>query len=234
MSKMFDIADHIFPILSVEGDAEPYHVDAFLGTGFWINSTGHFLTCRHVFEALKQKQKPVIGQPFGDKSDSYIPICRWRAHPDIDIAIGEVVSKKKRPVLEKFEGQIATGLEVEAFGFMGWSKSGQTISIDARLLRGHVSRMHSDPVGLPARSIFEVSFPSPSGFSGTPLMVSHRVVGMLYGNIESKLQAFAMDEIRDGSREYREISYRILEFGLAHPLDDLVGFARSCGVEAFQ
>jgi hypothetical protein len=128
---------------------------------------------------------------------------------------------------------IGIGLDVEAFAFMNQEKRGRTLGLDARLLRGHVSRMYSEPDGLPAKSIFEVSFASPSGFSGSPLLVGHAVVGMLYGNIESRLQAFAIEEVKDGNREYRETSYRVLEYGLAHPLPDLMDFTRACGVEPF-
>ena len=233
MSDTFDIASFLFPIFSGTEKPEVFAIDAFLGTGFWINSNAYFLTCRHVFEALKAGQKLVLGQPYAEQRDRFLPVTEWQAHPKIDIALGRVLGTTKRPVLSPYPGRIATGLDVESFGFMSWEKRGRSLSMDARLLRGHVSRMYPEPDGLPAKSVFEVSFASPSGFSGAPLLAGHRVVGMLYGNIESRLQAFTLDEIKDGGREYKEVSYRIHEFGLAHPLEDVIGFTKKCGVEPF-
>ena len=53
---------------------------------------------------------------------------------------------------------------------------------------------------------------------------------MLYSNIDSRLQAYAIQETIDGDSEFRETAYRIYEYGIAHRLSDLQDFFRECGV----
>ena len=52
-------------------------VDRFLGSGFWVDNQGHFLTCGHVLQELKSGQCPAIGQPFGEAKDRYIRVVEF-------------------------------------------------------------------------------------------------------------------------------------------------------------
>ena len=124
------------------------------------------------------------------------------------------------------------GLEVQAFGYTEGGKEAGNYNVDPRLLRGHISRLANESFGLPSPSLIEVSFGSPSGFSGTPLMTNTEVVGILYGNLDSRLHAYSIQETIEGQVEHRETAYRIFEYGIAHRLSDLQQFFRQCGVGA--
>lgn len=231
---MWDIAPFIFPIVSVTEGREVLNIHRFIGTGFWINSGGYFLTCKHVLEELEEGYKPALAQPFGDDRDTFIPVHILSAHPEIDIALCKAHGNTKRAVLQPWEGAFAAGLDISAFGFTDWGKGNQSLYLDVRLLKGHVSRTAEESLGLPTSTLAEVSFASPSGFSGAPLLVGRNVVGMLYGNIESRLLAHTIDEIEDGRTTYKEVSYRVVEYGLAHKLEEIIGFTKQCGVEPFK
>jgi hypothetical protein len=232
--RFFDIAGYVFPIVSGTPDTEIFSVDRFIGSGFWVDSAGHFLTCRHVLENLKEGQCPAIAQPFGEKRDRYIPVIASEVHPKFDFAMGTAKLAQPSKFLPLHEGLIVPGLNVSAFGFTEWGKSGQSLQIDVRYLKGHVTRTSDESQGLPTPSVVEVSFGSPSGFSGTALLVDFKIAGMLYSNVETKLQAYSITEVLDGNSEYRETAYRIYEYGLSHHPDGLVAFLKACGIHPFQ
>ncbi len=228
--RLFQLDGYIFPIFSVTQGEEILHVHQFLGTGFWIDDEGHFLTCKHIFESLTTGQLPAIGQPFGQKTDRFIPILKPDSHPKFDIAVGQAPKSTVGGVLSKYEGTFGLGLDVQAFGFTNAGKVAHSYQLDVRLLRGYVTRHSEDSLGLPSPSLIEVSFGSPSGFSGSPLLVNTEVVGVLYRNVESKLESYSVNETTEGQSQFREVAYRIYEYGIAHRLSDLLPFLKQCGV----
>lgn len=232
--RYFDIADYVFPLVSGTPQKDHFAVDRFIGSGFWIDSKGHFLTCKHVLGELKEGQCPAIGLPFSDARDRFVPILSSTAHPRYDVSVGTANVKVPTKFLSLYEEPIVPGLNVSAFSFTEWGKEGQSLNLDVRYLKGHVTRTSTESLGLPTKSVVELSFGSPSGFSGTPLLAGFRVAGMLHNNIETKLQAYAITEIKDGDSEYRETAYRVYEYGLAHHRDDLVAFLQSCRITPFQ
>ncbi len=231
--RLFDISEFVFPIVSGTLERDLFLVDRFIGSGFWVDNKGHFLTCRHVFEEVKEGQYPAIAQPFGDKRDRYIPVVQSECHPQYDMAMGSARLAHPSKFLPLHAGHIVPGTNVSAFGFTEWGKSGQSLQIDVRYLKGHITRTSEESQGLPTARIVEVSFGSPSGFSGTPLLVDFKIAGMLYNNIETKLQGYSVSEVRDGNNEYRETAYRIYEYGLSHHANDLVSFLGKCGITRF-
>ncbi len=228
--RLFQLDGYIFPIFSVVQRHGTLHVQRFLGAGFWIDDEGYFLTCKHIFDSLEPDQLPVIGQPFSQKSDRFVPILKSDSHAKYDVAVGQAPKSAVRGVLAKYQGTFGLGLDVQAFGFTDSGKVGQSYQLDVRLLRGYITRHSEDSLGLPSPSLVEVSFGSPSGFSGSPLLVNTEVIGVLYRNVETKLEAYSMHETTEGQAQFREVAYRIYEYGIAHRLSDLLPFLKQCGV----
>lgn len=236
--RAFNISGLVFPIIAVrvKGGDPPLLVDRFIGSGFWINSHGAFLTCRHVFESLEDGQSPAIGDVFGERRGNYIPVLRHQIHRDLDFGMGFTPVKRTRFLPPFTGGMLLPGQAVSAFGFTdgGRDEVKKTLGLDVRYLKGHITRTSTEQQNSQSPQIVEVSFGSPSGFSGTPLIANETVVGMLYGNVETKLQSYSLLEVQDGQKEFKETAYRIYEYGLSHHLDDLMKFARDCGVQPFE
>lgn len=228
--RIFRSEKYIFPLFSAERGPDVLRVQRFLGTGFWLDNQGHFATCKHVIENLELGQVPVIGQPFGPKPDYFIPILESTSHEKFDVAVGKAPASAVGGVLKRYQGHVALGLDVQAFGFTDSGKQHGKYQIDPRLLRGYVSRAAEESFGLPSPTLIEVSFGSPNGFSGTPLLVNKEVVGILYSNIDSKLGAYSIGETTDGESHYKEVAYRVYEYGIAHRLSELASFFSQCGV----
>jgi len=237
----FDLSGYIFPIVSgtPHVNSEPPHervfkIDRSLGSGFWVDNQGHFLTCKHVLQELTPGQCPAIGQPFGDARDRHIRVVESKMHPTLDMAMGTAQPSSPSQFLPPHLLDIFPGLDVTAFGFTEWGKLDDSLNIDVRYLKGHVTRTSTEPSGLPTPYVVEVSFGCPSGFSGAPLLADFQVVGMLYGNVETKIQGYSLNEVQDGDKQYRETAYRIYEYGLCHRISDLVEFLASCGIKPFK
>ncbi len=219
-----------FPLFSAVRAPDMVRIQRFLGCGFWLDQFGRFATCKHVLGELGEGQIAVVGQISGPKSDYFYPVKSSVSHAKYDIAVGQAPSTAVGGVLAHYAGAIGLGLEVQAFGYTDSGKLGEKYQVDPRLLRGHVSRYATESFGLPSPSLLEVSFGSPSGFSGAPLLVDDEVVGILYSNLDSRLQAYSVQETIDGESEYREVAYRIYEYGIAHAIADLHAFFAECGV----
>ena len=228
MSKHFSLKKYIFPLVAITQPGSPLKIKRFIGTGFWIDEDGLFLTCKHVIESLADDEMPAIAQPFSQRSDRFIPVTKATCHSSHDVAVGVAPKSAVEGVLPRYSGDLGLGLDVQAFGFTDAGREGRTMNLDPRLLRGYISRFSGDPFGLPSPSLIEVSFGSPCGFSGTPLLVDTEVVGMMYSNIESKLQSFSINETEEDGSTFRETAYRIYEYGTAHYLADLDDFVKQC------
>jgi hypothetical protein len=220
----------IFPLFSAVREPEIVRIQRFLGCGFWLDQHGHFATCKHVLEGATEGQVPVIGKLAGPNQNYFFHVKGSALHPQFDVAVGRAGASAVGGVLPQYTGSLGLGLEVQAFGCTDSGKQGGNYQVDPRLLRGHVSRFSHEAFGLPSPSLLEVSFGSPSGFSGAPLLVEGEVVGIMYSNLDSRLQAYSIQETIEGKSEYREVAYRIYEYGIAHRLADLQQFFSECGV----
>ena len=227
---MFEMSRFAFPLFSAIPEPDRVRIQRFIGGGFWLDEHGHFATCKHVLDSVAEGQVAVIGQPGGPQPDRFRPVRRAAPHERYDVAVGRAPRSAVSGVLAHYSGPVALGLDVQAFGYTEAGKEGDNYNVDPRLLRGHVSRHAPSSYGLPSPSLLEVSFGSPSGFSGMPLLVGTEVVGLLYSNIDSRLQAYSISETIDGGAEFRETAYRIYEYGIAHLLCDIQPFLTECGV----
>jgi hypothetical protein len=230
MLRPFNLAPCLFPIFSGRPGPDMLRISRFIGMGFWLDRKGHFATCKHVLQGLAPDEVPAIGQPTGPNQDHFFPVHGSKLHPTFDIAVGQAPASAVGSVLKMYEGSVGLGLEVQAFGYTDGGRAQSSYQVDPRLLRGHVTRVSEDSYGLPSPSLLEVSFGSPSGFSGTPLLVETEVVGILYSNLDSRLQAYSMEEIVEGQSQIRETAYRIYEYGIAHRASDLSSFFAACDV----
>lgn len=226
----FLLDKYIFPLFSAGRGEDVLHIHRFLGCGFWLNDQGWFATCKHVIENLGTSQAPFIGQVSGARSDYLFPVLESISHATFDVAVGRASPKAVGGVLNRYDGPVPLGLEIQAFGYTDSGKNAGRYQVDPRLLRGHTTRVADESFGLPSPSLIEVSFGSPSGFSGTPLLVNTEVVGILYSNLDSRLEAYSIQETTEGESQYREVAYRIYEYGIAHRFSDLYSFFAQCGV----
>jgi hypothetical protein len=216
-----------------ENEAEAF-VEQLHGTGFFMGSSGFFVTAKHVLEEAFEDAKRSGGRVGifpnqmvdGDIRSLTVPIDAHEfAPPPFDVAVGKTeyfvnsFLKPSKRVVEVWQDVATTGYAAELAG-----KEGPKYEAQQRAQKGYIQRVI--PKGrikignYPA--CFETSFPITQGSSGAPLFVSTSegmdVIGVCVGSLRSEIVDFAHSEVTDGDKTFSEKSKRILEVGIANDL----------------
>ncbi len=149
-------------------------------------------------------------------------------HEKDDFAVILIPVKNSKHFTMRYD-QVVLGLNIISYGFLNGGLNNKTIKVDYRVMKGHVSRIDSNHPQHRGTQIIETSFPSLSGFSGAPIFCEHTLdlVGMLFGNVESSIEVFSFKDFSEDGREIiKESVNRIVELGLAHTTDALVGYLK--------
>ncbi len=116
-----------------------------------------------------------------------------------------------------------------SYGYLNGGVNNKEIKVDYRVMKGHVSRVDTNNQLHRSTEVIETSFPSLSGFSGSPIFCEHTLdlVGMLFGNVESSIEVFSFKDFsEDGKEIIKESVNRIVELGLAHTTDAIVNYLK--------
>ena len=226
MSKV-DLNEYQFPLLIakkriVDGIVN-HHIDRYAGTGFFLDKNGKFASCRHIFEMV-QKDEVLLGKSLVNNNISEIKdIC---IHPEYDFLTGLFESQENISLFPATVSEIVNGRDVMALGMNFKSREGNIVTTTARLLKGHIVSIYDDSDHPMAKSALEVSFPSLNGFSGSALVdpATLELAGMMFSNQESSIQVHAFHEVNEDGFQSTESINRIVEFGLAHPVSDILQF----------
>ena len=231
------IAPFFYRVLKLAKDTGHSHL---LGTAFPIAPNGGLITCRHVLQAAigSNESLVILDNETQNAVSIDITTCITPANPNIDMAfIPNALRRNKReffPLLIPQEVNI--GHDVYSYGYFLSSssedKNVDTYEINHGYLKGNVVNFASSPktYGSAAMSL---SYAVVEGLSGSPVLTYHngpKVVGMCYGNIQSRVVASEVIEYKDEMIEFKETISRIVEFGRAHHAAYIVEFLKSAGV----
>jgi len=203
----------------------------YVGVSYHFNDQGDIATCAHIVNSLQEGETLMAVEMHG-ASLTY-PVDNLQCHPKHDFAIGNVRRRDYRVVPISDQPEVFIGSDVMAYGFTTAGLIEERQVTMPRLFKGHIVRTHPTPTLPVARSTCEVSFPSYSGFSGTPLLFDHRktcIAGMLYGNYESTITLHKHTEVDDAGSKYSEEIHRVVELGAAHTAPDIRAFLDDMGI----
>ena len=207
-------------------------LERFAGSAFYIDSHGTIATCSHIVGSLQQNEFLVAKEL---RTGTFLEVKNICCHERFDFAVGHIDANNNlffKPIID----ELAIGDDVGAVGLTLYGKIGKDVRIDARMLRGYVSRISNQlQETIRGKSTLEVSFPSLTGFSGTPITTHNGsfLAGMLYNNIESSIEVFSFSEVNENGEKYSEKIHRIIEFGAAHSLKDIRSFLVDLKINAF-
>ena len=225
LSTTSNMGDLLLPLVIAkkERTSGKTKLERYAGVSFYINSNGLIATCGHIIDGIVDDEILVVKEL---TTNSFLEVIDIKRHPTKDFAIGKIGVKNNK-CIAPFEQPVLPGQNVRAFGFTSPGKSGGEINIEGRLLKGYVVRTSPLPILPVSLSTCEVSFPSLNGFSGAPVItdgLNGKLIGMLYGNLESTIQTYGISELREKDKEISEKIYRIIEFGLIHTISDIRTF----------
>ncbi|MCM2307992.1 MAG: serine protease [Sulfuritalea sp.] len=183
----------------------------FYGCAFPIDADGHFATCRHVLpREIDANEILVAGHLTLDKC---FKVEEIRRHHGWDFAIFHCDTPTQFPYL--WVPELNLGDDVFAYGYHDWFLQDKELHIVPQLHKGHVTATPRIAVGTCAVPLpwYQLSFPTPPGFSGSPIY--HEVgdgcfaAGMIVESISSEFSGVPISsgkaisglEIRSLARE---------------------------------
>ena len=234
---MIFLQSFVLPVCSYHIDHGRATVDDLFGSAFFMNSSGIFLTARHVIESAivnAKKKDRVVGlcqkQDAGRSAKSGVAdIIAYEFAPEpYDIAIGRS-SAGSESLLTLAPHKVEVWQDVAAYGYplSITDMTAERISMNLRAHKGYIQRL-IPPGELKISKnpdAFELSFSLSRGLSGSPLFI-HRepkdiVIGVCVGTIRTEETDFELTEVDDAGCIYKESRLKIEQFGMAHDIRPL-------------
>lgn len=223
----------VFPIISVRNIPKPQY--GFLGTGFFVNASGLFLTAKHVCKGVENESNAVMPATLTEKTPAQYEISNLRFSEEFDIALGEVHGVRD---IEPFN--IATENAPINFDILTAEFSGtysqqiedgsKALVLDPYYRKGQVLRYYVStfPESSPTACL-ELSFPALKGASGAPVIVENTglVIGMIVGNIQRDLLPSQIERVTNGQKVIEDVKY-VLPSAKAISWKYLNEFIESC------
>ncbi|MFX0201592.1 MAG: serine protease [Candidatus Hodarchaeota archaeon] len=190
----------------------------FVGTGFYVDKSGHFVTCRHVADNLDENHR-LFAYQIGKRQDLELTILKRSNKYDLALCksspprLGETF-----PMVTEQYIQFTSDIEL-----VGYCHEPQLLPKRApfrqRFMKGNITGIPLEP-GYP--DSFELSFPILFGMSGSPLIcrigLSQRafIAGCAYGNKEAEIVRHIVTIEENEKGRVEERVSRIVELGLAY------------------
>jgi hypothetical protein len=235
------IEEAVAPIVQCSLVGGAARADAFLGTAFFVDETGVFLTAGHVVKDFALGRTAICVKPDPVKQPS-LNAWAWvqsveLAPNGVDVAVGKINFATK---CYYDVGGFAEGffLDVSTCGYpeSAIDRRDMRFSLPMRGMKGHIQREIRDPsaLGLSFRGCsFELSFPIPRGMSGSPLTtVRHgtlELIGICTASMTSELVDSQHLEVDDGGAKYSERTVKVEQTGIAVSLKAIVDWAPAIG-----
>ena len=201
----------IFPIIknNIKKDHPNYQ---FIGTGFFINSNGNFLTAKHVIQnnplSVDQEYQVVIVKG-KDDIKTYSIDSELDFSEKFDIVLGKTKKiSKEFQSLELAKKNYPMNYNILALEFsktrnIKIEKGKTVLSLNPSYHKGYViSHYLSDYPDIVPTKFLELSFPALRGASGAPVIMESdgAVIGMIVRNVTREL----LPAHTEGETEYAE------------------------------
>ena len=204
----------------------------FLGTAFPITPNGGLLTCRHVVDVpIKGNETLAV---FDNEENRFVPISDFKVptHPEFDVAfIPNALQREKPEFFPLLSPHLITmGEDIYSFGYY---LSGRNLHM-GYFTGNIVNFLKSDRT--PASVSMSLSYAVIEGLSGSPVLTYHngpKLVGLCWGNIQTRVVAHEVLEFRDEKEKFQETINRIVELGQAHHVEALMKFLQEIDVDNF-
>ena len=193
------LQSYVIPVCLYEEQSGAVFIREFLGTAFFVNSRGLFLTAAHVLKNALLRSTTTgwkiglcqNGEEGLSPNSVMCPIREYEfAEKPYDIAIG-ISTMPSETLLTLTQLEVSAWQDVATLGYPSSIAGGdvERFDIGLRCLKGYVQRVvQPGEIKVAFHPIsFELSFPVSSGLSGSPLFV-HRtpkdiLVGVCVGSI---------------------------------------------------
>lgn len=225
----------VFPIVLARRVPELEYT--FLGTGFFVDANGSFLTARHILpEDLDISKGDTYNAVMLDLSINKADPCAisgLRFSDQFDIALGRVEGFQDIQPLNLATKNAPMNFDILTAEFSGTYpqrvENGKVaLTFNPYFRKGHVVCYYKStfPEVIPTECL-DVSFAALKGSCGAPVIAEDgSVVGMIVGNVERDLMPAQVERITNGKKFIEERKY-FLPIGKAISWRHLADFIKS-------
>lgn len=215
-----NITTHVRP-LGVQGHDGQIK---FAGTAFGVERPGLVLTAAHVVQnATPDRLHLEIARSTNASGTRFRNPRSVTVHPSADIALLTFDEVDAIPHFELAKppeeiGEFHLGTEVLSYGYPRRVESPSRVSLEARLLTGHIQRAFRHQRAGLRYGAYELSFPSVDGQSGSPVLLSNDVtsaVAMITDNFESAILVDQYEEHDAQGRLEKHTINKVVTYGVA-------------------
>lgn len=230
--ELITLGDVVFPLVKIKSEGAEAHITEFKGTGFFIGTTGYFLTAKHVISqtlhsSLKENER-LVALPLVNEDErriqKVIQIENVEDGPNgWDISIGKTSFVPKPFFSITDDSEVYGWNDVHSFGFPEYSThddAGKYLFLP-NFLKGYVqNRIVRDSGFGPLKDAlgYLISYPIPKGMSGSPVFQTgpkHSLVGVGLGSYETITVIWEAGEYKSPQENYKENTKRVIEIGIA-------------------
>lgn len=221
--------DYQFPVigyerrsLSADGVAAPKNI---YGTAFSIGNDC-FITAGHSITAAAS-ESDVIGIAFiADGRYFLAEALEYEVLPELDVCFLRTTATIGRAKAYPWErDRIPALATVMACGYP-FAIDPELHGISTRVFKGHIVSRKPFPRFSAKPWVYELSFASPAGLSGAPLVAidgNPRIAGVILGNYETKMLVLSDKEIISEQTVRIVDTYHALQLGIAIQSTELLG-----------
>jgi len=235
---MKGLSDYVTPICAFNIiDNAKADVVRILGTAFFIDNVGTFLTARHVIEKAQifaENDKTTIGIVISDsemEQSMLYPIPEIEHAPvPWDISIGCLEEPTYNIFCWPEFEDLMSWTDVSTLGYpeSASNRDPGYLKMSMRALKGYVTRRLQEDED---KSLFgkcpasyELDFAIPQGMSGSPLIVTDMIgakkqlYGVCVGSRSTSVVEHQYMEIEENGQKFREKITRVNDYGIAHSI----------------
>ena len=233
MERQAVLQDYVIPVCSAEIRDGRATLRRLLGTAFFIDNDGVFLTARHVLREIKYKSPQVeaglnVKAEHTGAANLFAPLRNWESAPEpYDIAIGRVAVRSRSWFSVSERRPASPWKDIATLGYpeTALNCEDSNFNIHLRALKGYVQRhVASDEIALirPHPECYELNFPIASGMSGAPLFapISNRqeLLGICVGSYGAETTDYHSTQVLEGGNRLEERSIKVEQIGVAQSI----------------
>lgn len=237
MSSELYLESYVVPACLYTDNRKEAILKDLIGSAFFINSHGIFVTARHVIEGglhLAQEKNFKFGLCMKD-NHGYSPrnilsvIEDYEFAPNsFDIAVG-IASYTTDTLLTLSKIKVSLWQDIAAYGYPinALNIAPRDFQINMRGHKGYIQRIMKpgEVAILNNPDAFETSFVISKGLSGSPLFIPRTpkdiVIGVCVGSYSKRNVESEYQEVQKNGVQYKEKIVKIDEYGIAHNLQAL-------------
>ena len=226
------LEDYVVPICSARMITGKAMLSCLLGTAFFVDERGVFLTARHVAEATRKDSTVVYGLVVKSDETSgnseFAQIVEWEYAPSPhDVAIGRV-NFRSNPWFSVYRDvYMNPWKDVATLGYpeTALNVTSDEFNVHIRALKGYIQRfVEAGEIDLirPHPACYELSFPITLGMSGSPLFsaegTTQELIGVCIGSFKAEIVEYLSEEISEDGKEFKEKHLKVEQIGIAQSI----------------